>query len=80
MRLQMALKALVDVPGTSYCLKLDVKKFYPSIDHEVLKVAKKKDKRCRSPLAPWMKSLRARPVCRSAIISVNTWQIFSHLF
>jgi RNA-directed DNA polymerase len=30
-------KALVDVPGTSYCLKLDVKKFYPNIDHEVLK-------------------------------------------
>ena len=26
-----------DVEGTKYCLKLDVKKFYPSIDHEVLK-------------------------------------------
>ena len=26
-----------DVSGTKYCLKLDVKKFYPSIDHNILK-------------------------------------------
>lgn len=30
-------KALKDVPGTTYCLKLDIKKFYPSVDHDVLK-------------------------------------------
>lgn len=30
-------KALKDVPGTQYCLKLDIKKFYPSVDHDVLK-------------------------------------------
>jgi len=30
-------KALQDIPGTIYCLKLDVKKFYPSVDHGVLK-------------------------------------------
>ena len=30
-------KALRDIPGTQYCLKLDVKKFYPSIDHDTLK-------------------------------------------
>ena len=29
--------ALHDEPGTRYCLKLDVKKFYPSIDHDILK-------------------------------------------
>lgn len=29
--------ALKDVDGTKYCLKLDIKKFYPSIDHSVLK-------------------------------------------
>jgi RNA-directed DNA polymerase len=29
--------ALKDVPGTEYCLKLDIKKFYPSIDHHILK-------------------------------------------
>ena len=28
---------LKDVENTKYCLKLDVKKFYPSIDHDILK-------------------------------------------
>jgi len=30
-------RALRDRPGTQYCLKLDITKFYPSIDHEILK-------------------------------------------
>lgn len=30
-------KALRDIPGTQYCLKLDIKKFYPSVDHAILK-------------------------------------------
>jgi RNA-directed DNA polymerase len=30
-------KALKDIPGTQYCVKLDVRKFYPSVDHDVLK-------------------------------------------
>jgi RNA-directed DNA polymerase len=30
-------KALKDIPGTTYCLKFDIKKFYPSVDHEILK-------------------------------------------
>jgi retron-type reverse transcriptase len=29
--------ALRDQPGTQYCLKLDITKFYPSIDHQILK-------------------------------------------
>lgn len=29
--------ALKDKEGTKYCLKLDVKKFYPSINHDILK-------------------------------------------
>lgn len=39
---------LKDTQGTKYCLKIDIKKFYPSIDHDVLKtiIRKKiKDKR-----------------------------------
>lgn len=28
---------LRDVAGTQYCLKLDIRKFYPSIDHDILK-------------------------------------------
>jgi retron-type reverse transcriptase len=30
-------KVLNDIPGTQYCLKLDITKFYPSVDHVVLK-------------------------------------------
>ena len=30
-------EALKDESGTRYCLKLDVRKFYPNIDHDVLK-------------------------------------------
>lgn len=30
-------KVLKDVPGTTYCLKLDIRKFYPSINHAILK-------------------------------------------
>ncbi len=37
-RLQRKLEAdLRDLPGTKYCLKLDIKQFYPSVDHATLK-------------------------------------------
>lgn len=35
-------KSLKDVPGTKYCLKIDVKKFYPNIDHQILKTLLRK--------------------------------------
>jgi len=31
------IKALKDAPNTGYYLKLDIKKFYPSVDHKILK-------------------------------------------
>lgn len=31
------LRDLKDVDGTKYCLKIDVRKYYPSIDHDILK-------------------------------------------
>lgn len=30
-------RALKDVSGTTYCLKLDIRKFYPSVSHDILK-------------------------------------------
>lgn len=30
-------RALKDTTGTQYCLKLDITKFYPNVDHEILK-------------------------------------------
>jgi len=39
---------LNDVENTQYCLKLDIKKFYPSIDHDILKsIIRKKIKDTR---------------------------------
>ena len=38
-------QALKDVENTQFCLKLDVRKFYPSVDHEILKkIVRKKIK------------------------------------
>jgi len=34
---RMKKEIATDLNGTKYCLKLDVKKYYPNIDHEVLK-------------------------------------------
>ena len=37
-----------DPNGTKYCAKMDIKKFYPSIDHDILKIIirkKVKDKK-----------------------------------
>ncbi len=31
-----------DVEGMKYCLKIDIRKFYPSIDHDVLKKVKRR--------------------------------------
>lgn len=31
-------KALKDIAGTQFCLKLDIRKFYPNIDHDILKM------------------------------------------
>jgi len=31
-------KALKETTGTTYCLKLDIRKFYPTVDHDILKV------------------------------------------
>ena len=45
-------KYLKDVEGTQYCLKIDVKKFYPNIDHEVLK--KTLRKKFKDPDLLWL--------------------------
>jgi len=30
-------RAFKDIPGTTYCLQMDIRKFYPSVDHDILK-------------------------------------------
>ena len=42
--------ALKDKEGTKYCLKMDIKKFYPSVDHDVLKKIIRKKIKCNDTL------------------------------
>jgi RNA-directed DNA polymerase len=44
--------ALKDKSGTTYCLKLDIRKFYPSVDHDVLK--KLLRKKIKDPDLLWL--------------------------
>ena len=43
-------KSLLDIENTQYCLKLDIKKFYPSINHTVLKNVIRKKIKCKDTL------------------------------
>lgn len=43
-------KFMKDVPGTQYCLKFDVSKFYPSMNHDVLMSLIKKKIKCLDTL------------------------------
>lgn len=43
-------RALKDVQGTQYCLKIDVRKFYPSVNHAVLKQIIRRKIKCKDTL------------------------------
>lgn len=54
-----------DKEGTKYCLKLDIRKYYPSIDHEILKGIlrrKIKDQRCLALLDEIIDSAPGLPI------------------
>ena len=40
--------ALKDVENTKYCLKLDIIKFYPNVDHDILKILLRKKKESKN--------------------------------
>ena len=44
-------QAMKDREGTRYCLKIDIRKFYPSIKHDVLKEIIRRKIKCRETLA-----------------------------
>lgn len=43
-------KAMTDKEGTKYCLKLDIRKFYPSINHDRLKEVVRRKIKCENTL------------------------------
>ncbi|MEF9476739.1 reverse transcriptase domain-containing protein [Chryseobacterium sp. 1B4] len=48
-------KALKNVEETKYCLKLDIKKFYPSVDHDILKILLRKNLKIMICFGYWMR-------------------------
>jgi len=58
-------RALKDIEGTKYCLKLDIQKFYPSIDNNILKELlrhKFKDRRLLELLNEIIDSAKGLPI------------------
>lgn len=54
-----------DRKGTKYCLKMDISKFYPSIDSEILKTKfrrKIKDKKCLALIGAIIDSVDGQPI------------------
>lgn len=43
-------KAMKDVKGTKYCLKIDIRKFYPTINHIIMKEIVRKKIKCEGTL------------------------------
>lgn len=58
-------KYMKDVEGTKYCLKIDIKKFYPSINHSILKQLLRKKIKCK-------KTLRLLDI----IIDSHPWEVW----
>jgi retron-type reverse transcriptase len=48
--MQKVKTAMRDVENTQYCLKIDVKKFYPNIDHDILKEIIRRKIKCKDTL------------------------------
>lgn len=44
------MRGLEDRENTKYCLKIDVRKYYPTIDHDILKAIIRKKIKCKSTL------------------------------
>ena len=44
-------KALQDKENTRYCLKIDIRKYYPSIDHDIMKRLVRRKIKCKDTLA-----------------------------
>ena len=49
--MRSVIKAMKDRENTKYCLKIDIRKFYPSIDHDVLKSVIRRKIKCKHTLA-----------------------------
>ena len=76
----LTVKYLKDKENTKYCLKIDIKKFYPSINKEILK--QKLRKKFKDPDLLWLFDMiiDSYPKDRGVAIGLLTSQYFSNYF
>ena len=76
----LTVKYLKDKENTKYCLKIDIKKFYPSINKEILKA--KLRKKFKDPDLLWLFDMiiDSYPKERGVAIGLLTSQYFSNYF
>jgi retron-type reverse transcriptase len=73
-------KDLKDVEGTQYCLKLDIRKFYPTIDHDILKQVIRKKIKDAALLQLLDGIIDSVPPCEGVPIGNYLSQFFANLY
>lgn len=73
-------KALKDIEGTKYCLKLDVQKFYPSIDRKILIGLISKKIKCARTIALHSEIINSAPGCLGVPIGNYLSQFYANLY
>jgi hypothetical protein len=73
-------KFLRDVPGTQFCLKFDISKFYPSVDHEILLALIKHKIKCKDTLWLLEEVIRSPGGCKNIPIGNYLSQYFAQIY
>lgn len=71
---------LSDIPGTRYCLKFDISKFYPSVDHEILIELIKHKIKCKDTLWLLEEIIRSPGGCKNIPIGNYLSQYFAQIY
>ncbi len=73
-------KYMEDVQGTQYCLKTDISKFYPNIDHEILKLLLRKKFKDKKLLELLDKIIDSTPGNKGVPIGSYLSQFFANFY
>jgi hypothetical protein len=71
---------LRNVPGTQYCLKFDISKFYPSVDHEILLELIRHKIKCKDTLWLLEEIIRSSGGCKNIPIGNYLSQYFAQIY
>ena len=73
-------KFLRDAPGTQYCLKFDISKFYPSVDHEILLNLIRRKIKCKDTIWLLEEIVRSPGGCKNIPIGNYLSQYFAQIY